>query len=90
MDSNHHPDDDEEFSFFDVGETENQNNQNDLWLWLDNGERIYLGYPDDLCRQCYQREGFNYVSIGECKFLICDDCERRNFPLVSQMTRLIH
>ena len=90
MDSNNHPKDDEEFSFFDVGETENESQLDDLWLLLSTGERFYLGYPDDLCRQCYQREGLNNVRIGECRFLVCDDCERRNFPLITQLTALIH
>lgn len=88
MDSNNHPNDDEEFSFFDLDRTDNA--WDDLWLRLDDGKRIYLGYSDDLCRQCYQREGFNYVRVGESTFLVCDDCERRNFPMVSQMTWLIH
>ena len=87
MNSNHHHEDEDDFSFFDLDRTEDA--EDDLWLRLDTGERIYLGYPDDLCRQCYQREGFNYVSIGECRFLVCDDCERRNFPLITQSTALI-
>ena len=88
MNSNHHHEDEDDFSFFDLDRTDNA--ADDLWLRLNTGGRIYLGYPDDLCRQCYQREGFNYVSIGECKFLICDDCERRNFPLITHLTALIH
>ena len=86
MSSNNNRPKAEEFSFFDIGETENQNYQSDLWLRLNTGERVYIGFPDMLCQQCYQDEGLKYVHIGECKFLLCDDCERRNFLLVTEVT----